>query len=215
MRVKICGIQHVEHALIAVGTGADFVGLILAPSPRRVSPRIAADIVAAVHAHTRRGPGASVVGVFVNAGAGEINRIARSCELDYVQLSGNEAADLPLALELPAIQVIHVGPEDTKASLLPKVWGCRARMILLDTAQPDAHGGTGQTFDWNAVPDSPLPIMVAGGLDVHNVAEVVRAARPWGVDVSSGVESNGEKDGAKIRDFVRVAKAAAAARDRP
>jgi len=199
-RVKICGFKHMEDALVAVEAGADLVGFIFAPSRRRIDPDVAREIIAAVHARSA----ARAVGVFVNADRMEINAMARICGLDYVQLSGDELDDLPAALDAPSIQAIHIGPATTAELVAKRAETSQAEILLLDTAQDGAYGGTGESFDWSRVPLVDRPVLLAGGLHARNVGRAIKRVRPWGVDVSSGVETNGEKDQAKIRAFVKA-----------
>jgi phosphoribosylanthranilate isomerase len=201
--VKICGVKRVEDALVAAEAGADFIGLMFfTRSPRRIGPETAAEIAEAV-----RGK-AKTVGVFVNADPEEMNLAARTCRLDYVQLSGSEGPETVRALEVPAIDVIHVREDLTPEDLAERVARSPAEVVLLDTARDGIFGGTGQTFDWSRVSSLSRPIMLAGGLHPDNVADAIRTVRPWGVDVSSGVELNGEKDHGRIRAFIAAAREA-------
>jgi phosphoribosylanthranilate isomerase len=200
-RVKICGLKRADDALAAVDAGADLIGLMFFPrSPRVIDLQTAVEIASAVRGR------ASTVGVFVNAPPEEMNRVAREVSLDYVQLSGSEDEETVRALEVPAIDVIHMGAGLVTDDLVERVDRTAAEIVLLDTAREGVFGGTGVAFDWSRVPELSRPIMLAGGLNPENVAEAIRRVRPWGVDVSSGVELNGEKSQDKIRDFVAAAK---------
>lgn len=201
--VKICGIKRIDHALAAAEAGADFLGLVFAPSPRRVGIDAAIEIAAAVREWSQ----VYLVGVFVDEHPDTINRIARMCRLDYAQLSGEEA-DIVDALDVPAIRTIHVRSEAEPATLAEHVACATAELVLLDTAQPGLQGGTGIPFDWRAVPPLDRPVLLAGGLNAGNVASAIEAVRPCGVDASSGVETGGVKDPKKIEEFVRAAKRA-------
>jgi phosphoribosylanthranilate isomerase len=203
-QVKICGLKRVEDALVAAETGADLLGFVFAPSRRRVEPEPVRDIIAEVRRHSQ----VKMVGVFVNADSAEMNRIAHLCGLDYIQLSGDEPDDLIAALDAPAIQVIHVSNEKLPQALMERLSTTPAELVLLDTAKAGTYGGTGQPFDWNLVSKLGRPVLLAGGLHAGNVGEAVRALQPWGVDVSSGVESDGEKDHSKIRNFILAARRA-------
>ena len=202
--VKICGIRRLDDALVAAEAGADLLGLVFAPSRRRIDPEAARDIVAEV----KRRVEVKAVGVFVNESVREMNRIARLCELDLVQLSGDEPDDTPLALDVPAIQVLHVGLGETAVALERRAAGSDAQLLLLDTARSGSYGGTGQTFAWEVSLElcRLRPVLLAGGLNAGNVSEAIRAGRPWGVDVSSGVERAGQKSEADIRAFVTTVR---------
>lgn len=200
-RVKICGITRIEDARAALDAGADAIGLVFAPSPRKVTVKQARQIVRAV------GPWITTVGVFVDAGETEIRRIARETGLSAVQLHGDETPALARRLaDLRPIKAIRVENErsfgDTK-------WPVAA--LLFDTAVPGMRGGTGRVFNWKWVSRyrGLCPFIVSGGLKPSNVAQAVRLTRPYGVDVSGGVEcAPGLKDARKIREFVRRAKSA-------
>jgi len=202
--VKICGIRRVDDALVAAEAGADMLGLVFAPSRRRIDPDAARDIVTEV----KRQGEVKVVGVFVNESVGEMNRIARLCQLDLVQLSGDEPDDTVAALDVPAIQVLHVGPGETAVALERRAAGSEAQLLLLDAARSGSYGGTGQSFAWVVSLElcRQRPVLLAGGLNAGNVREAIRAVQPWGVDVSSGVERAGQKSEVDIRAFVAVAR---------
>jgi phosphoribosylanthranilate isomerase len=201
--IKICGVKRVEDARVAVEAGADLIGLMFfAHSHRAVTPYVAAQISMAVRGRAR------TVGVFVNATPEEMNRAVQECGLDYVQLSGSEGEETIAALDVPVIDVIHMHPGLGPDAVSEHVSRTSAAIVLLDTAREGVFGGTGETFDWSRVPALTRPIMLAGGLRPDNVAEAIRRVRPWGVDVSSGVELNGEKDHEQIRAFISAARGA-------
>ncbi len=213
VRVKICGLSEVEHALVAGKAGADFLGLVFASSRRQVSPQRALPLVEAIHSLKER---PVVVGVFVNLVAQEVNHIADYCRLDWVQLNGDETWQYCQEVSKPIIKVIHISTTRTADEVLAdiemgqRLFPERELVCLLDTETGDAYGGTGRTFDWQLAGEvsARFPVMVAGGLTPENVGRLVREVQPWGVDVSSGVETNGRKDSAKIRDFVRMVRSA-------
>lgn len=211
--IKICGIKNEEHALAAAAAGADFIGLVFAPSRRQVSPAQAQRIVAAVKTAKST---AAVAGVFVDAPAGEVDRIADMCQLDWVQASGAETWEYCRELSRPVIKVARMvgmaSPEQKGEDLAygDRFLRGKKHIFLLDAAGPDGYGGSGTTFDWSlAIPIAGrFSIIVAGGLTPENVAEAIRTIRPWGVDVSSGVETGGVKDIKKIEKFVKVVREA-------
>ena len=203
-QVKICGLRRVEDALVAAESGADYLGFVFYEKSRRaLQPGAAREIIAAA----RQTSAARMVGVFVNADPRTINDVARIAGLDYAQLSGDEPDELIATLDLPAIQVIHMRPDDDGDELAERIQGSAADLVLLDTPSSE-YGGTGRTFDWTRVPAIDRQFLLAGGLHQGNVADAVRRLQPWGVDVSSGVETAGEKDPTRIRTFISAVRTA-------
>jgi len=210
-RIKICGISHTSHALAAVNAGANYIGMVFAASPRRVDPHHALEIADAVHNFNSE---AAVVGVFVNETPAKINHTAELCQLDYVQLSGDESWETVRQINFPVIKAIHV-PVNASASDIAKdietgfkLMSGKELLILLDTQSDKLYGGTGQTFNWMLLQSVPshLHIIVAGGLNPENVGRLIEEGRPWGVDVSSGVETGGHKDTDKIQAFIKAVR---------
>ena len=148
------------------------------------------------------------VGVFAGQDLETINAIAEECGLDLVQLSGGESWQDCLRIARQAIKVVHVEQGAAANDVLGCVEAGTAIACMLDTASEGAYGGSGRTMDWSVARQvaTRLPLVLAGGLRPENVGEAVRTVRPWGVDVSSGVESGGRKDAGRIRAFVRAAK---------
>jgi len=211
-RVKICGIRDETHALAAVEAGVDFVGLVLAPSKRQVSPAQARDIASAVK---KSGGATKVVGVFVDAPVFQINEIADFCALDVIQLSGNESWEDCDKILNPVIKAIRIGqqsPKDVCAELsaATRLLARRRFITLLDSEVEGRYGGTGESFNWNLAREvaRKFSVMIAGGLDPQNVGILIKRVSPWGVDVSSGVETAGVKDIAKIRAFIEAVRKA-------
>ncbi len=219
--VKICGIREPAHALAAAEAGADFVGLVFAESRRRVSVEEARAIARAlgeplaVAARGAEGIEALlrqkrplVVGVFANADAQTINRTADAVGLDLVQLSGDEPWEMCDKLSRPVLKAVKVkdgtSAEEIIAALRP------GAVLLLDSHAEGALGGTGRPFDWSVAVEVArrFPIVLAGGLTPVNVGEAVRRVCPWAVDVSTGVETDGVKDVAKIRAFITAVQEA-------
>lgn len=209
--VKIDGISRIEDARAVVEAGADYLGMIFAPSPRQVTPETARKIVGALNDITQR---PRVVGVFVNTPASEINRLADFCGLELVQLSGDETWEYCLDIKRSVIKVVHVSGDTGAESVLEEIsrgesaLGADGFTCLLDTKAKGIYGGTGEKFDWQLARGvgQKRPVMIAGGLNAENVSEAIKIARPWGVDVSSGVETGGSKDIAKIEAFIRAVR---------
>lgn len=199
MFVKICGITSEEDGLLAVAMGADAVGFLFAPSPRRVSPATAAEIA------RRLPPEILTVGVFRNEDPRNVVRIANRARLRAVQLHGHETPAETKQVREQVGTVIKAFRAGSKELEQARDYG--ADIVLVDADQP----GSGKVFDWALAERAagPLPVMVAGGLDPSNVAEAIAKTRPWGVDVSTGVESSpGQKDPRLVRDFIAAARAA-------
>ena len=209
-RVKICGIGEEEHALAAVEAGADFVGFVFAPTRRQVSPAKARQIVDTVK---KSSSAIKPVGVFVDTLASEVNRIADFCGLDWVQLSGNESWEYCRQIAKPIIKAIRIGQqlrEEINAELTVglKTLSPQRFITLLDSQVEGKYGGTGITFNWRLVQQvaKGFPVIIAGGLNPENVAQAIEITTPWGVDVSSGVETDGTKDIAKIKAFIEAVR---------
>jgi len=213
VRVKICGLRTERDVVAAAVAGADYLGFVMAPSRRRVSRDEARSLVREARLVGRA---VYAVGVFVGAAADEVNRAADYCGFDCVQLSGGEDAAYCRLLERPVIRVLHVAPGCRVASLCDEVERAEATLPggellhMLDTGGGAAAGGTGCAFDWSIARDVAArhQVIVAGGLTPDNVAELVRSVRPYGVDVSSGVERDGIKDAELIRAFVAAVRRA-------
>ncbi len=205
-RIKICGIREETHALAAAEAGADFIGLVFAPSPRRVTLDQAERIASVV----KKGHDVQVAGVFVDIPDYVVNRIVEFCHLDWVQLSGNESWEYCARITRPIIKAVQLGGSpDIGADL-----GGGARVLkqihvfLLDSRVNGKFGGTGTTFDWSLARPvaEKFPVVMAGGLTPENVAGAIDIVAPWGVDVSSGVETGGVKDMAKIKAFIEAVR---------
>ena len=212
-RVKICGISEIEHALAAAEAGADFVGMVFAPSKRQIAPERGREIVLAIGG-LEHPP--LTVGVFVNTPAQEVNIIASYCRLDFVQLSGDEPWEYCLAMERPVIKAVRVPNRRSSKEILAHlelgrgVLGAERFTCLLDSGGEGSYGGTGQAFDWGVAAEVSrrFQVIIAGGLTPENVGQAIRVAMPWGVDVSSGVETGGRKDTLKIGAFVEAVRRA-------
>ena len=206
MFIKICGITNVDDALLATALGADAVGFVMAPSPRQIAPPRVQEI-------TRRlPPGVLTVGVFRNEAPQRVVDIVNRCGLKAAQLHGQESvADTQLVRDKVPV-VIKAFPGGSGA--LAAADRYRADMVLVDSATP----GSGQVFDWSLAEGAPsgIRLIMAGGLNPENVATAIAKVRPWGVDVSTGVElSPGRKDPARMRAFIKAAREADPARPEP
>ncbi|HLF75959.1 MAG TPA: phosphoribosylanthranilate isomerase [Dehalococcoidia bacterium] len=148
------------------------------------------------------------VGVFANNDPDEINEIVDECGIDLIQLSGGEPWSHCLLANRQVVKVVHVAADDSTASVTARLESGSAAAVLLDRAGDSVLGGTGQVFDWEVASGvaQGLPLWLAGGLTPDNVAQAITTVRPWCVDVSSGVETDGVKDVAKIQAFLRAVK---------
>ncbi len=203
-RVKICGITRLEDAAAAVRAGADAIGLVFDPqSPRYVAPDQAVAIARSV------APFVTVVGLFVNAEPARIREILSRVRIALLQFHGSETPEQCRLVNLPYIKVVRM-QEGVDLHAQARAYA-DATGLLLDTHDPTVAGGSARTFDWARVSsDVAKPIVLAGGLTPENVAEAVRAVRPYAVDVSSGVEkAKGIKDADKIAAFIRAVQEAA------
>ncbi|HEV8355003.1 MAG TPA: phosphoribosylanthranilate isomerase [bacterium] len=198
VRVKICGISDVENALAAAAAGADAIGFVFAPSRRQVSIERAREIADELP------PFVTKVGLFVDAGANVILGHVETVGLDVVQLHGSETPEFCAALGRTVVKAIRV----RDASSLASMDRYRVSAFLLDSYDPEVAGGTGRVFDWDlaARVNGRHRVILSGGLTPENVGEAVARVRPFGVDVSSGVETDGRKDPVKIREFITRAR---------
>jgi len=201
VRVKICGITSVTDARAAVDAGADAIGLVFyEPSPRAVSIDQARAIASSV------GPFVTVVGLFVDADERFIRDVLANVSLHVLQFHGNESREFCEQFQRPYMKAIRVRPELNIAQEIEKYLSASA--ILLDAYRPGIPGGTGESFDWQRVPqESSRPIVLAGGLTAENVTTAIQTTRVYGVDVSGGVESApGQKDSHKVAQFISNAR---------
>ena len=200
--IKICGLTRKEDLLDAIDAGADAVGLVFyKPSPRYVNLAKARELARWVP------PNVCLVGLFVNASVEEVNTVLNAVPLDLLQFHGDEDEAYCRQFKRPYLKAARMVPGFDLLEYANRFPSAQA--LLLD-AFVEGYGGGGKTFDWSLIPKSlPLPIVLSGGLNPDNVTEAVRAVRPAGVDVSSGVElSKGVKDAAKITAFIAGVKKA-------
>ena len=217
-KVKICGLRDGESALEAARYGADFLGFALVEGVRRqLTPFEAQEVVRNYRIRARdhrvkraRFKGPKLVGLFRNQDARWVNKVVQQVDLDYVQLCGEEDEAYMRSMWRPVIRQIRVKSSTNTSNLLEIVNHhlSQGRHVLLDRFDEDTPGGSGKSFDWRlaeGVADKEN-VLLAGGLDSGNVSSAISQLNPWGVDVSSGVESEGLKDHEKIRDFIQTAK---------
>lgn len=222
MRVKICGTRELSGALAAARAGADYIGFVFVPrARRRVDEERARSIISALREevlfHMPR-----IVGLFADQPVEEVNRIAQACGLDMVQLCGGESLDYCGRVEHTVLKMFHVEAEEARDEVVRKLHEGMAafqqagHLAVLDRAVAGAAGGTGLTFDWSVARDLARRghrFFLAGGLTPGNVAAAIREVQPWGVDVSTGVETGGAQDTVKIERFIRNAGEANRERD--
>jgi phosphoribosylanthranilate isomerase len=218
-KVKICGIRDLDDARAAADAGAHFIGLVFVPERhRRLDPEPARAIVAGLKSSAGRVP--RIVGLFADQPLEEVNRTIETCGLDLAQLCGREPLDYCNQTRARVIKVLHIPdslpPQAQTDELVARVKAYReaGNLVTLDRLVEGLQGGTGERFDWSIAAElSRLgqSFLLAGGLSPENVAQAVATVRPWGVDVSSGVETGGVKDHEKIRAFIREVREQSAA----
>jgi phosphoribosylanthranilate isomerase len=202
VKVKICGVTNLADGLAAAEAGADVLGFVFYDqSPRSISVEAVAGLIAQLP------PFVMKAGVFVNASEELVLRAIRECGLNLLQFHGDEPPDYCLQFGLMSMKAFRI----RDAASLEALHNYPTDAWLLDAYSPGKPGGTGETFNWDLAFEARnwgRPIFLAGGLTAGNVAEAVRRAQPYGVDVSSGVEAApGKKDHAKVRAFIQAAKA--------
>ena len=200
MKVKICGITDMETAKRACEYGADALGFVFAESKRKITPGLAKEIIQELPANVLK------IGVFVNESVEVIQKIADECGLTHVQLHGDEDNYQIRRLNIPSIKSLGV----TSESDMKNAQEYETDYILFDSPKEKFHGGNGKTFSWELLRDMPKELrkkmILAGGLNALNIEEAIRTVRPYMVDVSSGVETEGKKDVEKIKQFIIKAK---------
>lgn len=195
-RIKICGLTRLDEALYCADLGADSIGLVFhPPSPRLI------EIDAAIEIRRSLQPFVTVTVLFLNENLNWMDQVVEAVKPDCLQFHGNETLETCERFELPYIKAIPMGSGANAgdyAQGFPSAQG-----FLLDSNEAGRMGGSGDTFDWSNIPSSfGSPLVLAGGLNPGNVAEAITQVKPWGVDVSSGVEaSKGVKDKALIKQF--------------
>ena len=203
-KIKICGITNPEDAAAAVEAGVDALGFVLyRKSPRYIEPHLVKQIIAELP------PFVLPVGVFVNEDAKVLRDLMDSCGLALAQLHGDETATYCETLGRPVLKAIRLKDRRSFLALAEFKGRAGVRGLLLDAYSDDAYGGTGRTTDWSLAAEvaRAATVVLAGGLTAENVGAAIRTVRPYGVDVSSGVEDRpGKKNREKMRAFVQAAK---------
>jgi phosphoribosylanthranilate isomerase len=201
VRIKICGITRAEDGRQAAALGADAIGLVFYPkSPRNVSLEAARAVIAALP------PFVTVVALFVDPAREVVEEVLAGCAIDVLQFHGEEPADFCRSFSRPYLKAVRMRAGFDLSACADDYHD--ARGLLVDAYVEGVAGGTGQRFDWSLLPeDLPLPLILSGGLDSHNICDAVRQVRPAAVDVSSGVEqSKGIKDVALMAAFIKGAR---------
>ena len=206
-KVKMCGISKVETIPAVVEAKPDYMGLVFAPSKRQVTVEQAKTLVEALHKQCKaQNDTVSIktVGVFVNETLDNLVTIANEANLDVAQLHGDEdEAFIQSLKERTNVEVWKA--IQIRSAADAEAWiDSSADMLLFDAYHKDERGGTGDVFDWSCLDTFERPFMLAGGIDSTNVARAIRTVRPYGIDISSGIETNGVKDDEKITAFTKI-----------
>ena len=215
-KVKMCGISKVETIPAVVEAKPDYMGLVFAPSKRQVTVDQAKILVEELHRGYAKKYGSDTehdkndtiktVGVFVNETVDNLITIANEANLDAVQLHGDEDETFIQSLKERTNVEVWKAIQIRTAADTEKWIDSSADMLLFDAYHKDERGGTGEVFDWSSLDAFERPFMLAGGIDSTNVARAIRTVRPYGIDISSGIETNGVKDDEKITAFTKIVK---------
>ena len=215
-KVKMCGISKVETIPAIVDAKPDYMGLVFAPSKRQVTVDQAKTLVEELHRGYAKKYGSDTehdkndtiktVGVFVNETVDNLVTIANEANLDAVQLHGDEDEAFIQSLKERTNVEVWKAVQIRSAADVEKWIDSSADMLLFDAYHKDERGGTGEVFDWSSLDAFERPFMLAGGIDSTNVARAIRTVRPYGIDISSGIETNGVKDDEKITAFTKIVK---------
>ena len=215
-KVKMCGISKVETIPAVVEAKPDYMGLVFAPSKRQVTVDQAKILVEELHRGYAKKYGSDTehdkndtiktVGVFVNETVDNLVTIANEANLDAVQLHGDEDETFIQSLKERTNVEVWKAIQIRTAADTEKWIDSSADMLLFDAYHKDERGGTGEVFDWSSLDAFERPFMLAGGIDSTNVARAIRTVRPYGIDISSGIETNGVKDNEKITAFTKIVK---------
>ena len=208
-KVKMCGISKVETIPAVVEAKPDYMGLVFAPSKRQVTVEQAKILIEELHKQCINHYDTKVVktvGVFVNETLDNLVRIADTANLDAVQLHGDEDEAFIQSLKERTNVEIWKAVQIRSAADVEKWIDSSADILLFDAYHKDERGGTGEVFDWSSLDAFERPFMLAGGIDSTNVARAIRTVRPYGIDISSGIETNGMNDDKKITAFTKIVK---------
>ena len=208
-KVKMCGISKVETIPAVVEAKPDYMGLVFAPSKRQVTVEQAKILIEELHKQCINHYDIKVVktvGVFVNETVDNLVAIANEVNLDAVQLHGDEDETFIQSLKERTNVEVWKAIQIRSAADVEKWIDSSADMLLFDAYHKDERGGTGEVFDWSSLDAFERPFMLAGGIDSTNVARAIRTVRPYGIDISSGIETNGVKDDEKITAFTKIVK---------
>ena len=198
MKVKICGITTLSAAKVVEKSGADFIGFVFAPSSRSIAPEDAANITQQLSLKLKK------VGVFVNESIETIEAIATQVGLDIIQLHGDESEAFAKKLSYPIIKAFSIDKVEPN-----QIRSYPAEYLLIDSPGEEYRGGSGKAFSWKLLDELNITrekLILAGGLSSENINQAIELVRPFGVDVSSGVETKKQKDHEKIKSFIAHAK---------
>ena len=203
-KIKICGLKSENDIKIVNKYGPDYVGFILAPSKRQVNYEVAKKLKALLN------PSILAVGVFVNESLEVIGQYAEDKVIDVIQLHGDESLEMIKELKqqvsIPVIKAMRIKDEKQLRHLLPFIQEVTADYLLFDTYQEGLYGGSGKSFDWKLLEVVKRSYFLAGGIGLHNIEEACKW-KPFAIDVSSGVETNGVKDAIKVSELIQKYRA--------
>ena len=224
-KVKMCGISNVETIPAIIDAKPDYMGLVFAPSKRQVTVEQAKTLVEELYKQNVVGNNSEVeqtepvtsldtassetiktVGVFVNETVENLLKIAEEVKLDVIQLHGDEDESFIQILKEQSNVEVWKAIQVRSAADAEKWIDSSADMLLFDAYHKDERGGTGEVFDWSSLDEFDRPFMLAGGIDSTNVARAIRTVRPYGIDISSGIETEGMKDNEKIKAFTNIVR---------
>ena len=224
-KVKMCGISNVETIPAIIDAKPDYMGLVFAPSKRQVTVEQAKTLVEELYKQNVVGNNSEVeqtepvtsldtassetiktVGVFVNETVENLLKIAEEVKLDVIQLHGDEDESFIQILKEQSNVEVWKAVQVRSAADAEKWIDSSADMLLFDAYHKDERGGTGEVFDWSSLDEFDRPFMLAGGIDSTNVARAIRTVRPYGIDISSGIETEGVKDNEKIKAFTNIVR---------